>query len=318
VTDRAPDFTRRALAAIVGPTAVGKTRISLDLATQFGAEIVSMDSRLLYRGMDIGTAKPGLKERQEVPHFLIDVAEPDQTWSLATYREAAERTIRQVQGRGNLPLLVGGTGQYYRALIEGWRPPKATRSEVFRARMGKYVDEHGPLALHQELERIDPESAARIDSRNIRRVVRALEIFHLSGRPASDQRIKSPPDYPVLVLGLTLPRELLYDRIDARIEAMLEDGWVEEVRGLMERGYSPELPSFSAIGYRELARYIDGEIDLEQARRQIQRASRQFVRRQANWFKPHDKLIHWFENRPGVLGEMRALVSGWQRDFELA
>jgi len=297
---------------IVGPTAAGKTALSLELAESLAAEIVSMDSRLLYRGMDVGTAKPTVEERRRVPHHLIDVADPDQTWSLAAYCEAADQAIHAVQARGVLPLLVGGTGQYYRAMVEGWQPPRATRSDAFRSRMAEYVNEHGTQALHQELERIDPMSAKRIDARNVRRVVRALEIFHLTGKTASAQRHKRPPEYPLLVMGVSLPRAELYERIDMRIDHMLQAGWVGEVRSLLEKGYSPRLPSFSAIGYREIARHVAGEMELDQAQIQIQRSSRQFVRRQSNWFKPGDASIMWFDNRSGVADEMRHAINQWR------
>jgi len=301
----------RRLVVLIGPTAVGKTSLSIELASHLGAEIVSMDSRLLYRGMDIGTAKPAAAERERVPHWLIDVAEPDQTWSLTEYVDAARRIFEQLQRRGRLPLLVGGTGQYYRALVEGWQPPQATRSDAFRRRMAEFATEQGEQALHRELAQVDPESAGRIDARNVRRVVRALEIFHLSGRPASEQRRKQPPRFPLLVLGLSLPRGEIYDRIDRRLERMLEQGWLGEVQALLDRGYTPDLPSFSAIGYRELARHLAGSIDLEQAKAEIRRGSRQFVRRQANWFKRDDPRIEWYENRPGVQQRLLERVERW-------
>jgi tRNA dimethylallyltransferase len=302
---------RRGLVVMIGPTAVGKTKLSLELAAGLEAEIISLDSRLLYRGMDIGTAKPSREELRRVPHHLIDVANPDEDWSLATYRQAAEKAIHVSWRRQRLPMLVGGTGQYYRALIEGWDPPRVARSDAFRARMAEYAREHGHLALHRGLERIDPRSAQRIDARNIRRVTRALEIFHLTGKPASEQRVKHPPAYPILILGVTLPREELYQRIDARIDQMLRAGWVDEVRSLLAEGYSPRVPSFSAIGYRELARFIEGEISLEKAKVLIRRHSRQFVRRQANWFKPTDKAIIWFENRKGIAEAMHEQIIRW-------
>jgi tRNA dimethylallyltransferase len=222
VTDR-KDHSQ-GLVVIVGPTAAGKTRLSLDIAARLEAEIVSMDSRLLYRGMDIGTAKPTADELQRVPHHLIDVADPDENWSLATYRREAGKAIRSIWNRRRLPMLVGGTGQYYRALVEGWVPPRVASSDAFRARMAEYVQEHGYLAIHRDLERIDPKSAQRIDARNVRRVTRALEIFHLTGKTASEQRVKHPPRYPILILGVTLPREELYGRIDDRIESGLQPG----------------------------------------------------------------------------------------------
>jgi tRNA dimethylallyltransferase len=305
----------RTLLVIVGPTAAGKTSISLEIAGRLGAEIVSMDSRLLYRGMDIGTAKPSREDRRRIPHHLIDVADPDETWSLAQYRQAAEQIIGKIQARRILPLLVGGTGQYYRAVVEGWHPPTASRSDVFRARMAEFTADHGHQALHHELERIDPTSAARIDSRNVRRVIRALEIYHLTGQTATEQRRKRPPEYPILVLGVTLPRPELYERIDARLESMLENGWIEEVRELLQKGYSPELPSFSAIGYRDIARYLEGKQNLDQVQASIRQASRKFVRRQANWFKPDDEDIEWFQGCPGAAGLMYERIKIWLQEI---
>ncbi len=305
----APISARSArIVCLVGPTGVGKTAVSLALAGRLGAEIISMDSRLLYRGMDIGTAKPTPSELAAVPHHLIDVADPDETWSLAHYRQACLLTIERLHASGTLPLLVGGTGQYYRSLVEGWKPPTTKVSDVFRSKMERYAREHGHQELFDQLRQVDPTSAARIDPRNIRRVIRALEILHLTGTPASAQRESDPPDYPVLTLGLWAPREVLYARIDSRIDEMLKRGWVEEVQVLLKQGTSPDAPSFSAIGYRELAAYLAGRLSLQDAVLAIQRGSRQFVRRQANWFKQGDERILWFENAPGVVRKMQAAV----------
>ncbi len=303
--------TFRPLVAIVGPTAVGKTERAITLALRLGGEIVSADSRLLYRGMDIGTAKPTPEQRAVVLHHLIDVAEPEDSCSLTEFRVAALEAIWSVHGRGRLPFLVGGTGQYVTAILEGWAPPPRPPDETLRRSLERYAAEYGPKALHDRLRAVDPEAAATIDARNVRRVIRALEVYETTAVPMSQARGRKPPPFGILRIGLTLPRPELYARIDARIDAMLGGGLVEEVRRLLDRGLSPSAPSFSAIGYREVAAYLRGEIPLEEAVRRMRRATRHFVRRQANWFKPSDPRICWFESRDGVEEAIESLIRRW-------
>lgn len=302
---------RPRLIALVGPTAVGKTALALALAERLPAEIVSADSRLLYRGLDIGTAKPSEGERARVPHHLIDRADPGESWSLALFQQAAARAIAGIAACGRLPLLVGGTGQYVAAILDGWLPPALPADPALRAALEDEARRAGPQALHERLRALDPESAARIDPRNVRRVIRALEVCQRTGAPASRQPRRGPAPYRDLRIGLTLPRPELYARLDARIEGMLAAGWVEEVRALLARGLAPDLPSMSAIGYRELAAHVRGELELEEAVRRIRRASRALVRRQANWFKAGDARIRWFEARPGAAEAVEAYVRGW-------
>ncbi len=297
--------------AILGPTAVGKTRISIPLAERFEGEIVSVDSRLIYRGMDIGTAKPTLEERERVTHHLIDVTEPDDTWNLAKYSDAALSVIHDIHGRGKVPFLVGGTGQYLRAILEGWTPPPSAESPGLREKLEAIAANKGYDVLHHQLQEVDPASAERIDPRNVRRVIRALEIFEMTGKPASLQREKNPPPFEILRIGLTLPRPELYKRIDQRIDWMIEAGWIEEVQELIDSGYSPGLPSLSAIGYAQLAAYLCGEMDLSSAVVEIRRLSRQFVRRQANWFKADDPEIQWFDAEAGVEERISAVIERW-------
>ena len=286
---------RPPLAAIVGPTAVGKTGLAIELAERFGGEIVSADSRLFYRGLDIGTAKPSLAERQRVPHHLIDVANPDEVWSLATFQEKARLVIEQIHARGRLPFLVGGTGQYLRAVTQGWQAPQVEPDVRLRQALEAWSDQIGPLGLHARLAVIDTQAAQQIDWRNLRRSVRALEVIFTTGRRFSEQRRQSDSPYRLLTLGLTRPRPELFERIDARVDAMIVAGLVDEVRCLLAQGYAPELPSFSAIGYREIIAHLQGKSSLAEAIQEIKRDTRIFVRRQANWFKLGDPEIHWFD-----------------------
>ncbi|MCC7511007.1 MAG: tRNA (adenosine(37)-N6)-dimethylallyltransferase MiaA [Anaerolineae bacterium] len=296
------------LILLIGPTAVGKTEIAIRLAETMDGEIVSADSRLFYRGMDIGTAKPTPAERARVPHHLIDVAEPDETWSLAQFQREARRVIADIHARGHLPFLVGGTGQYVRAVTEGWSPPEVKPDERLRSELEKLKADQGIYWLHDRLKLLDPKAAAKIDARNARRTIRALEVILSTGRRFSEQRGQAESPYRLIAVGLTRPREELYARLDARIESMFEAGFVDEARRLLEKGYSPELPSMSGIGYRECVGVVKGQLTEEQAKVQIRRATRVFVRRQANWFKPADESIHWFTVRENTEDEIRKFL----------
>ena len=296
------------LVVIVGPTAVGKTDLSLPLAEHFSAEIVSADSRLFYRRLDIGTAKPSLADRQRVPHHLIDVAEPDETWSLALFQQAARQAIQEIYARGHLPFLVGGTGQYVHAVTHGWSPPAASPDVSIRNELEKLASEQGPHWLHAELMQVDPEAARIIDPLNVRRTIRALEVFRLTGEKFSSQRGTADIPYRLLTIGLTRPRPELYARVDARIESMFTAGLLDEVRNLIESGISPDLPCLSSIGYRECIAVLQGKLTLEEAKMEMRRTTRVFVRRQANWFKAGDPSIHWFTVAEGTLVEMVKLV----------
>ncbi len=299
------------LILLVGPTAVGKTEIAIQLAERINGEIVSADSRLFYRGMDIGTAKPTRAEQARVPHHLIDIANPDEILSLAVFQKMAAETIADIHARGRLPLLVGGTGQYVRAVAQGWTPPEVEPDEKLRSELEKLKDEKGIDWLHKKLKSLDPEAAEKIDARNFRRTIRALEVVLTTGRKFSEQRSKSDSPYHLITIGLTRPREELYARVDARIEAMFEAGFVDEVKGLLAKGYSPTLPTISAIGYRECVRVIQGELNEEQAKVEIRRATRVFVRRQGNWFKESDPHIKWFR----VHNEMTKEIQEYLREL---
>ena len=299
------------IAAIVGPTAAGKTGLSLELAKLLPVEIVSVDSRQVYRHMDIGTAKPTLEEQSHTPHHLIDIAEPTDDFSLASYLERAHTAIRDIHDRGRLPLLVGGTGQYLWALLEEWRVPRVAPDRRFRAEMEALAAERGYEAVHDRLRESDPESAASIDPRNLRRVIRALEVHHQTGIPFSKMRRRGESRYDSLIIGLTLPRDELYRRIDQRVDGMMEAGWPDEVRRLLERGVAAELPSMSSVGYRELAACSQGETSLEDAVASIKRNTRKFARRQSAWFRLSDPRIHWLQANENVVSEAYSLTTGF-------
>ena len=294
---------------IVGPTAVGKTELSLRLAERIDGEIISMDSRLIYRGMDIGTAKPSPEERGRVPHHMIDLADPAENWSLALFRKRALQEIDDVLTRGKVPILVGGTGQYVRALLEGWAIPSQKPDETMRNILEAWGREIGVRALHDRLTLLDPLAASGIEPGNLRRTVRALEVILKTGHRFSEQRQKQAPGYEFILIGLTRPRTELYLRVDERIEKMFSDGLVEEVKALLSKGYSEKDPPLSAIGYREVIEVIRGEKSLEDAKIEMRRKSREFIRRQANWFKMDDDTIHWYEMNPdpleAILSELR-------------
>ncbi len=299
------------LVLVVGPTAVGKTEIAIRLAHLLGGEIISADSRLFYRGMDIGTAKPTPAEQADVPHHLIDAVNPDQTLSLAVFQQMARQAIADVQARGKLAFLVGGTGQYVRAVTEGWKPPEVVPDPRLRDELGKLSARRGDDWLYGRLRTLDPAAAAGIDPRNARRTIRALEVILSTGHKFSEQRSRGASPYRLITVGLSRPRPELYARIDQRIDSMFEAGLLEEVGRLMASGYGPDLPAMSAIGYRECVRVIQGELSVGEAKQEMRRATRIYVRRQANWFKESDPNIRWFSaDDPGVVNAIASYIRG--------
>jgi tRNA dimethylallyltransferase len=283
------------LVAIVGPTATGKTALAVALARTLDCEIVGADSRQVYRHMDIGTAKPTPEERSLAPHHLIDVVDPDQEFSLAHYLELAVAALEDVWPRGKQPLLVGGSGQYVWALLEGWRVPRLPPQRKLRRELEERAAREGAAALHGELAQVDPKAAARIDPRNVRRVIRALEVYRATGRPISYWQEKGPPPWQTLILGLTCPRQELYRRIDARVDAMMEAGLMDEVRALLAMGYSPSLAALSGIGYKQVCQYLAGELDLATAVAGIKTATHRLARQQYTWFRLDDGRIRWID-----------------------
>ncbi|MEZ4511937.1 MAG: tRNA (adenosine(37)-N6)-dimethylallyltransferase MiaA [Chloroflexota bacterium] len=296
------------LLVLVGQTAVGKTALSLRLAQQFGGEIISADSRLFYRGMDIGTAKPTAVERALVPHHLIDLCAPDETVTLGTYQQLAYGVIEWVGKNGRLPLLVGGTGQYVQAVVEGWGIPRVAPQPALR----QALEALGGDELARWLAALDPEAAAKIDPRNVRRVIRALEVTLVAGRPISDIQRKNPPPYNICLIGLHRERESLYRRIDARVDQMMADGLLDEVAGLLAQGYDEPLAAMSGLGYRQLLAHLRGELSLAEAVARIKFETHRFARQQATWFRRDDPKIAWFNmDGAGVETAVLDYVAHW-------
>ncbi|MGC1417931.1 MAG: tRNA (adenosine(37)-N6)-dimethylallyltransferase MiaA [Candidatus Acidiferrum sp.] len=291
-----PGTTELPLIALVGPTASGKSALGVWLAEQFGGEVLACDSTQLYRGFDIGTAKPGLSERRGVPHHLIDVLSPSEEATAGGYREMALTVLQDLRSRERLPIFTVGTGLYLRALLEGLADVPQ-RSEQLRERLRASAEEHGPGYLHRLLKRLDPETARKIASADVQKIIRAVEVCVLARRPISEvHRTGRTPltGWRALKIGLMPPREALYQRIHARTEAMLAQGWMEEVRGLMASGLPENAKPFDFIGYRELRQVLRGEQKLEAACAAIQQSTRRYAKRQLTWFRKAPA-VHWLE-----------------------
>ena len=288
---------------------MGKSALALRLAQRFGGEIVNADSRQIFRHMDIGTSKPSPEDRAKVPHHLVDILDPDQESSLALFLGMARKAIGDVRVRGRLPIVVGGSGQYIWAVLEGWRVPRIPPAPRLRRELEARAEGDGVEALHRELRDVDPEAASRIHPRNLRRVIRALEIYQETGVPPSEVRRKDPPTDRHLIIGLTVSRQELYLRIDRRVDNMLKTGLVEEVQGLLRMGYSPRLPSMSSMGYKEIALYLNGELTLAEASERIKYETHRLARRQYAWFRLKDPRIHWLEAGPNAKHEAEGIVA---------
>lgn len=295
---------------LLGQTAVGKTALSLQLAKELNGEIVSADSRLFYRGMDIGTAKPTATEQALAPHHLIDLCQPNKTITLGDYQRRAYQTIDYLLTNGRLPILVGGTGQYVKAVVEGWGIPKVAPQPRLRAALAQLP---GP-ELARWLATLDPEAAQKHDPRNLRRIIRALEVTLVAGRPISELQRKTPPPYRICQIGLTRPREELYARIDTRVDQMMANGLLAELQKLRDGGYGRSLPSMSGLGYRQLWAYLEGEMSLAEAIERIKFETHRFARHQANWFSKDDPTITWFEMKDGVETAVLQHVTRWLKE----
>ena len=291
----------------MGPTGVGKTALAVALAERFRGEVISADSRQVYRQMDIGTGKPSAEEQRLAPHHLLDLLDPTESFDLATFLALAHAAIEEVKWRGGLPLVTGGTGQYIWALYEGWQVPPAAPNAEFRRSKQLEADRIGPQALHQELAAVDPVRAAQIDPRNVRRVIRALEILHFTQRIPSEYggRAEGPSDAPVL--GLNLDREELYRRIDLRVDQMMSRGFLAEVERLAARGLTFEKGALASPGYRELGQYLSGELTLDEAVLRTKSQTHGLARGQYGWFKPSDPRITWLDAAAPDLVEQAAV-----------
>jgi len=283
------------LVAIVGPTGIGKSRLALRLAQTFDGEVVSADSRQVYRHMDIGTAKPSREELLLVPHHLINIANPEEDMSLGQYQELAYRTIEDVQQRNKLVLLAGGSGQYIWSVLEGWGIPQVPPDPAFRYSLEERAAKFGGDEIYQELIDVDPVAAQRIDQRNVRRVIRALEVYRNTETPISQLQYKQVPPFNALIIGLTTDREELYRRIDLRVDEMIEKGLVTEVEKLVNMGYDFSLPAMSGIGYKQIGMYLKSELTLAAAIQEIKFETHRFVRHQYTWFQLKDDRIRWFD-----------------------
>ncbi|WP_276351447.1 tRNA (adenosine(37)-N6)-dimethylallyltransferase MiaA [Cohnella caldifontis] len=290
---------RPPLLALVGPTAVGKTAVSLRIAEALDAEIISGDSMQVYRRMDIGTAKLPLAEREGIPHHLIDILEPEEPFSVSMFQSLCAEKIREIHERGKLPFLVGGTGLYVESVCYGFEFQGDSGDEAFRERMRHFAQAHGAEALHARLAAVDPSTAARLHPNDERRIIRALEVFETTGRPLSETQAqtraapKTSP-YRLCLIGLTMDRAALYRRINERVDAMIAQGLVEEVEALIRSGVPQDAVSMQGLGYKEIAAYLRGECSLAEAVERLKRDTRHFAKRQLSWFRHMQDLV-WAE-----------------------
>jgi len=296
------------LVAIIGPTGIGKTKLAIQLAHFVNGEIVNADSRQIYRYMDIGTAKPTGEERALVPHHIVDIIQPDKEFSLAEYQRLADDAIQDIQRRGKIPFLVGGSGLYVWAVLEGWVVPKVAPDLLFRQGLEKRVEKGEEEDLYRELKEIDPDAAEKIDPHNIRRVIRALEVNKLADSTFSRLQKKKAPPFQTLIIGLTTERKELYRRADERVDNMLRQGFVEEVETLMKKGYDLSLPAMSSIGYREIGQYLNGGMTMEEAVYKIKTGTHRFIRHQYAWFRLKDERIKWFDVEKTNNGEIERVL----------
>lgn len=310
------------LLVLVGPTAVGKTALSIELAKRYNAEIISGDSMQVYRGMDIGTAKIKEEEREGIVHHLIDICNPEESFSAADFQAKAKALIADIHSRGKLPFVVGGTGLYIESLCYEFRFVDHGSDDKFRAEMEQYAVQHGNEALHLKLSQVDAEAAARLHPNDTRRIIRALEVQHLTGKPYSEhqsgqergQEKESP--YNLVILGLTRDRAKLYERIEQRIDLMLEEGLVDEVRALLARELPMHAVPRQALGYKEIIAYLQGEISYERAVELLKRDTRRFAKRQLSWFR-HMQGLHFVDmdqNFEEILQSIHAIIAGKFQD----
>lgn len=295
------------LIVVLGPTAVGKTGLSADLCGRFNGHVVNADSRQIYRYMDVGTAKPTRAEIVNAPHHLIDLRNPDESLSLAEYQKLAYGTINRLHATENTPFLIGGSPLYIRAVVEGLQIPEVPPNPPLREELEALGREGGWRALFAKLEALDPQTAHQIDARNMRRVIRALEIVICTGRSKVELEGKRPPPYRILQIGLDRPRQNLYARIDRRVEMMIERGLIEETKALLAAGYDLELPAMSSLGYREMIDYLQGRLSIEEAQFRIKTETHRYVRHQYTWFRRMTDIC-WFDMTADPVDEILETV----------
>lgn len=301
---------KKKLLVIVGPTAIGKTALSIEIAKKFQGEIISADSSQVYRYMDIGTAKATKDEMQNIPHHLIDAIEPNQAFSVQEFQHRAIQKIVEIYERGHLPIIAGGTGLYIESVTHGYSMPDVPTNHEFRDHLHQLACTEGNNAVYKKLKDVDPVTAARLHPNDQNRIVRALEVYEALGQPISSVTAKREPLYNTLWVGLKMPREQLYERINMRVNHMLKSGLVDEVASLKEKGYHRDLTSMQAIGYKEIMSYLEGEISLDTAVEWIKQGTRRYAKRQLTWFRRLSE-IHWFDvTKEGVLSEIQRLVEG--------
>ncbi|WP_226641302.1 tRNA (adenosine(37)-N6)-dimethylallyltransferase MiaA [Mesobacillus subterraneus] len=286
---------KQKLIVLIGPTAVGKTKLSIELAKKFDGEIISGDSMQIYKGMDIGTAKITVQEMEGIAHHLIDIKEPDESFSTAEFQELVREKINEISSRGKMPMIVGGTGLYIQSVIFDYHFTDAPSDPAFRHSLEQVAEAEGQEFLHEKLQEADPESASRIHPNNVRRVIRALEIIHCTGKTASELQENQSPEllYDTALIGLTMDREMLYNRINYRVDLMMEQGLLDEVKYFYEKGLR-DCQSIQAIGYKELYDYFDGKVPLEKAIENLKQNSRRYAKRQLTWFR-NKMNVEWFD-----------------------
>jgi len=285
---------KKPLVVIVGPTAVGKTRLSIELAKALDGEIVSADSMQIYRYMDIGTAKPTLEERQGITHHMMDIIDPDQEFSVAEYQRLATRAIDDIHSRNKLPIVVGGTGLYVKSLLYPMNFTDACYDPEFRKELQHQAETMGKEYLHRKLQDVDPKTAARLHPNDVRRVIRALEVFHLTGKPMSEYNQgleKMDYKYNVAMIVLTMDRAKLYERINQRVDEMMENGLLDEVKQMVSKGYTKDMISMQGLGYKELMEYLQGNVSLEDAIYILKRETRRYAKRQLTWFRAQKDVV---------------------------
>jgi len=302
------------LIAIVGPTGTGKSDLAVKLARDFGGEVINADSRQFYRYLDIGTAKPSLEERGGIPHYLFDIIDPNQDYNLAVYHQSAYRTINEIKSRHGLPILVGGSGQYIWSVLENWQVPRVPPDEALRCQLEQSAKADGNEVLYQRLRELDPAAAVKIDPRNVRRVIRALEICLRGDLHGGRGTSLKPPLHRMLVIGLTAEREELYRRIDLRVDKMIESGLIEEVRAILEKGFPVEASGFKSVGYKEGISHLKGEMNFAEMTERIKTETHRLVRHQYNWFKLSDRRIHWIDVGTDYLTEAKKLITTFLKE----